>query len=135
MDIEHLKDDPRFQTVPDRANNYDELRPIVEQWTKSDNRDDLVNRLLANDVPCAPVNTVEDIHKCPQAAERNMLVEVVHPLGEVFKIAGVPVKLSKTPGRVKSPAPGLGEHNREVYGELLGYDADRLEKLTEKGII
>jgi crotonobetainyl-CoA:carnitine CoA-transferase CaiB-like acyl-CoA transferase len=135
MEMEHLIEDPRFRTVPDRANNYGELRPIVEQWTVSSDRDDLVNRLLANDVPCGPVNTVEDIHQCPQAAQRNMLVEVPHPLGEPFKIAGVPVKLSKTPGSLRSEAPRLGEHNREVYGELLGYDAARVRRLKEEGII
>jgi CoA:oxalate CoA-transferase len=50
-------------------------------------------------------------------------------------IPGLPIKLSATPGSIDSPAPRLGEHNEEIYGKLLGFDHEKLDRLKKEGII
>lgn len=135
MKREDLLKDNRFKTMWDRAQNYDDLKPIIESWTKSKNRDDIVQFLIEQDVPVGPVNTVEDIFRCPQVKEREMLVEIEHPIAGRFKIVGVPAKFSKTPGRIERRAPLLGEHTNEILRERLGYSDDRIQWLKDHGVI
>lgn len=71
MQREDLIDDARMKTMGDRAGNYDYLRPIIEAWTKTMDRDEIINMLIEYDVPVGPVNTVEDIFNCPQVKERD----------------------------------------------------------------
>jgi formyl-CoA transferase len=66
---------------------------------------------------------------------RKAIVSTMHPkLGEL-KMQNVAPKLSATPGGIRSPAPELGEHNADIYGKLLGFDAARMAELTARGII
>ncbi|MBI3968189.1 MAG: CoA transferase, partial [Chloroflexi bacterium] len=71
----------------------------------------------------------------PQVSEREMIVEVEHPVVGRYPVPGVPIKLSATPGSVRAPAPLVGEHNDEVYGEILGRSPAELAFLREAGII
>lgn len=135
MEREDLTKDPRFRGVALRADNYAHLRPILDDWCRSRDRDCLVALLLTHGVPAGPVHSVEDIFACPQVRERQMLETVRHPLGKYFYIVGIPAKLSSTPGAVRRAAPGLGEHNREVYGSLLGYQATEIEEMYRKNVI
>ena len=68
-----------------------------------------------------------------QVIAREMIVEQEHPTAGKISVVGVPVKLSETPGSVRTPAPLLGEHTAEVIGGL-GY-RDQLEKLKQEGVI
>ncbi|UCC17434.1 MAG: CoA transferase, partial [Dehalococcoidales bacterium] len=71
----------------------------------------------------------------PQVQAREMVQQVDFPgLGEI-PIPGFPVKMSLTPGSIRSHAPGLGEHNDYVYEEILGLDQDRISGLKEDGVI
>ncbi len=87
------------------------------------------------DVPVASVNTVEDIFNCPQVADREMLVESEHPIAGLLKIVGIPAKLSRTPGRIETTAPLLGEHTDEILKGLLGYDDDKIQELRNDKVI
>ena len=118
-----------------RAENYHYLKPILEAWVKSKKRDELVKLLIENDVPVAPVQRVDDIFKCPQVKDREMLVEVNHPIAGSLQIVGPPVKFSKTPGRVTKPAPLLGEHTEEILRDLIGYNTEDIEHLKDEGVI
>jgi len=64
-----------------------------------------------------------------------MVQQVEYPGLGKLPIAGIPMKLSATPGSIKGPSPGLGEHNEYVYRELLGLSAEKLSGLKQKGII
>jgi CoA:oxalate CoA-transferase len=98
-------------------------------------RDEIVRILIECDVPVAPVNTVHDIFNCPQVKTREMLVEIEHPIAGLLKIAGIPAKLSGTPGRIKTAAPLLGKHTDEILKGLLGYDDDKIQELREEKVI
>ena len=66
---------------------------------------------------------------------RGTLVEMEHPRAGKVKMVGAPVRLSETPGSVRTPSPMLGEHTTEVLRELLGMDADAVTALREQGVI
>jgi crotonobetainyl-CoA:carnitine CoA-transferase CaiB-like acyl-CoA transferase len=55
-------------------------------------------------------------------------------LGKI-PVPGIPIKLSLTPGSINTPSPKLGEHNEEVYGDLLGFSSEKLFELKQEGII
>ncbi len=135
MGREDLLSDERLNTMWGRAQNYGDLRPIIEGWTKSKDRDEVVCLLIEADVPVGPVNTMEDIFRCPQVEERGMLVETEHPIAGRFRIVGVPARLSMTPGSVREAAPLLGEHTEEILKRLLKYDEARIQDLRREGAI
>ena len=90
----------------------------------------------AADVIAAPVQSAEDrVEYDPQLQHRAMHPVIHHPeIGE-FEYEGYPVKLSRTPAFVHGRAPMLREHNRYVYGELLGLSAAEMASLEERGVI
>ncbi len=132
---DHLLEKPELKSMSGRAENYDYLRPIIETWVKSNDRDALVELLIERDVPVAPVQTVDDIFKCPQVKAREMLVDVHHPIAGMHRIAGPPVKMSQTPGNISKAAPMLGEHTEEVLRNLLAYGDEDIQRLKEEGVI
>ena len=86
-------------------------------------------------VPCSLINTIDKVLENPQIQARNMIVEVEHPKAGKNLIAGLPIKMSLTPGAVYKAAPVLGEDNRSVYKEMAGIGEDKLEELKKKGVI
>jgi CoA:oxalate CoA-transferase len=130
-----LQEESRLKSMSGRAGNYDYLRPIIEAWAKSLDRDEIVKTLIEYDVPVGPVNAVDDIFQCPQANHREMLVEVDHPIAGKAKIVGVPVKFSETPGRISKRAPLLGEHTEEILKAYLGYSNELIQNLRNEGVI
>jgi crotonobetainyl-CoA:carnitine CoA-transferase CaiB-like acyl-CoA transferase len=90
--------------------------------------------LRSRDLWCAPVLTHEEIVTHEQLAQNDMIVEVAHPTAGPIRLTGIPVKLSRTPGEVVTPAPLLGEHTKTVLKEL-GYAESALDALVEEGVI
>ena len=70
-----------------------------------------------------------------QVLFRNMVVDVEHPLGGSAKMPGNPIKLSDTYEDTFTPPPLLGQHNEEVYAEMLGYTPEQVRQLKERGIL
>jgi CoA:oxalate CoA-transferase len=89
--------------------------------------------LDAAEVPNGPINTVADVVADPQVQAREMIQRVLHPAAGETMLPGVPIKMSATPGAIRSPAPMLGEHNTAVLADWLGYDAAQIEGLRERG--
>lgn len=108
-----LATDERFATSTARAENCELVRSIVGKWTASLPTAKIVEK-LGGSVPVGPVNAVDDIFSDPHVRAREMLVELEHPGAGTRTVAGSPIKLSKTPSRVRRRAPLLGEHNAEV---------------------
>ena len=137
MNREELANDPRFQS------DYDRARPESRQfftdwlngWAAEKTVDEVVNQFNEAGVPCARVNTVPEATADPHIRTREMLVEVEHPEVGKVPLIGIPIKLSKTPGKIRTTAPALGEHNEEIYHDLLGYNPQELSHLKEEGVI
>jgi len=134
LDARALADDERFATPDARMTNrpalVEALTAILARRTSAD----WLARLEAAGVPAGPVLDVGEMHRDPQTRARGMVTEARHSrLGSVRTI-GPPVKFSETPGGVARGAPVLGEHTREVLGEI-GYDSSEIEALIAAGAV
>ena len=130
-----LADDPRFAKNADRVENRQELIAFLSEIFMTRTTADWVAALNRADVPCAPVQTIDQVFAAPQVLHRNMLVEVDHPTAGTVKLAGIPVKFSATPASVRLPPPLLGEHNDDVLSSWLGMKTEEIDRLKEKSVI
>jgi len=110
--------DARYATNAGRVTHYDELRPIIAAALARRAAGDWIHTLRAAGVPCGAVRSVVDALADPQLAAREMVVTIDHPTIGPLHLLGVPVKLSDTPGAVRTPPPRLGEHTENVLKEL-----------------
>jgi crotonobetainyl-CoA:carnitine CoA-transferase CaiB-like acyl-CoA transferase len=94
-----------------------------------------MQRLQSHGVPAGPVTTPAEIIIEPHLEARGFWDTVHHPETGVYRQASTPWQLSRSPRRTTSPAPGLGEHNSYVLGELLGLSAQEIAALEAKGIV
>lgn len=129
-------EEPDFKTNVLRVQNHAKLKVIIEEWLADYTIDEAVGMLLAVGVPAGPINTIDRIVKDPHIADaREMFVEVDHPVAGKTKITGNHIKFSDKKAQVQAPAPTLGQHNEEVYGQYLELDAAALKRLAEEGVI
>jgi crotonobetainyl-CoA:carnitine CoA-transferase CaiB-like acyl-CoA transferase len=136
-DAETLADDPDYATNDARVRNRDALVPKLRELTGRYPMAHWLEGLEKVNVPCGPVNDLEQVFSDPQVQHRGMVVSLPHALagdGEV-RLIGNPLKLSETPVDYRRGPPILGEHTDEVLGELLGIDADELDRLRADAII
>jgi crotonobetainyl-CoA:carnitine CoA-transferase CaiB-like acyl-CoA transferase len=132
-----LGEDERFRG-PARARNYRELTAEIEAWTRTLTGAECVARLESAGVPSAVVRAPGEAVGDPLAVERGDTVPLLHPkLGPQADIlvTGVPVHFANAEVGFDRPAPGLGQHNDDVYGGLLGYPAERISELRAAGVI
>jgi CoA:oxalate CoA-transferase len=130
-----LTRDPRFATAPARRDQRDEIAAIIAGWTGTRTKVEVVRTLSTAGVPAAPVNNVDEMVADPQVQAREMFVERDHPLFGRVKITGTPLKMSETPGRVRSLAPMPGEHNEDVFVGMLGHSREDLARWRAEGVI
>lgn len=133
MGMQHLAKEDRFATRDQRTSNARELHKLLADVFLTNTTDHWVQLLVAAGVPAARVNTVGQMIADEQVIARKMIVDQEHPRAGTIRVVGVPVKLSDTPGEVRTPAPLLGEHTAEIIREL-GH-GERLEKLKQSGIV
>jgi crotonobetainyl-CoA:carnitine CoA-transferase CaiB-like acyl-CoA transferase len=115
-----------------------EIDDSVERWTTARRVADILITLEKESVPCAEVRDPAQAIRDPRVVERGDTVPLEHPVhGRVADIygTGLPVTFSEATAGFDRPAPGLGQHNHEVYGDLLGYSPARLEELKATGVI
>lgn len=131
-----LAEDERFSTMASRALNHDLIKEIVEGWAAAYTAEEAVEIILDAGVPAGPIFDMDDIANDEHiVGEREMLVKVDQPgIGEIT-VTNNPIKLSDTKPVIRRPAPLLGQHNEEVYGEWLNFDAEKVKELKEKGVL
>ncbi len=86
-------------------------------------------------VPCAPVQTIDQVFRTPQVLQRQMLTEVEHPTVGKVQMAGLPLKFSDTPASVRLAPPLLGQHSEEILRNWLKMAESEIVDLKSKGII
>ncbi len=132
--LESVMDDPKFATNAKRVENREEIVKIVGDLIVTKEGQEWLNILEEAGVPCGPIYSVDKIFSDPQVLHRQMMKELDHTKVGKVKVTGIPVKLSETPGEVKTPPPYLGEHTQEVLKEL-GYGDQDLETLRQENVI
>jgi crotonobetainyl-CoA:carnitine CoA-transferase CaiB-like acyl-CoA transferase len=135
IDRDDLTRDPGFATAAARRDRRDDVAAIVQAWTAKRAKAEVVGVLSAAGVPAAPVNNVAEMVADPQVQAREMFVETDHPIYGRLKTTGSPLKMSETPGRVRTLAPMPGEHNEEIFCGLLGHSKDELARWRAEGVV
>ncbi|MFC1895118.1 CaiB/BaiF CoA transferase family protein [Thermodesulfobacteriota bacterium] len=134
---EELIDDPQLQSDLHRYENREKIDPLIAQWTAERTMNEVMDKMEEARIPCGPYLGLDQVSKDPHVQARRMIeyVDMEVPGLENLPICGMPVKLSRTPGRIERRAPRVGEHNHEIYGELLGFDDQRMDELRSHGVI
>lgn len=130
-----LATDERFATNAARVGNRDALASLLEPLIAARPVGFWLTSLEAAGIPAGPIHSVAEALAHPQVLAREMVVPLEHPTAGPIRVTGVPVRLSETPGSVRTPPPRLGEHTRELLAELAGLDAAAIEKLAADGVI
>jgi len=130
-----LKADDRFKSNSLRTQNFKALYPYLDSAFQSKTTAEWIADLEAAGIPCGPINTIDKAVTDPQVLARDMIVETDHPVAGPVKMAGVPIKMSVTPGSVDTPAPLLGQHTAEILQQLLGLTAAEIEDLHKRNIL
>jgi crotonobetainyl-CoA:carnitine CoA-transferase CaiB-like acyl-CoA transferase len=131
-----LGSDPRYATHHARGERQTELDDLISDWSRTLKTDALLARMNEFGVPAGKMFTAPDMLADPHFKARKAIIDVDHPTLKHLKMQNVFPKLSDTPGSVKwAGPPELGQHNAEVYRELLGYDAEKLAELAKAGTI
>jgi crotonobetainyl-CoA:carnitine CoA-transferase CaiB-like acyl-CoA transferase len=130
-----VPDDARFATNRQRVTGYDELRPIVADKLRQQPRQFWIDELTEAGVPCGSVRNLQELFADPQVEAREMIARVEHATIGALQVLGVPVKLSDTPGDVRTAPPLLGQHTEAVLRDDLGIAADAIDRLRALRVV
>jgi len=135
LGAEELAEDPRFSTFLARQENWRELCAITEAIYITKPRTEWLKRFDEFDVPCSAVQDYAEVAKDPQVLANEYIIDFDHPVMGPVKVVGVPTKLSRTPGKVRTAAPKLGEHTEEVLSQIGGYNPQEIAELKTQEVI
>ena len=135
LGIERIADDKRFDSASGRKANEDALDAELSLALASLNADDCVARLRAAGVLAAPVNPAAAVMADPQIQSREYFVAIDRAVVGTHLYPGAVARIPETPLRADTPAPLLGEHNRQVFAEVLGMTDDEIAELERTGVI
>jgi formyl-CoA transferase/CoA:oxalate CoA-transferase len=130
-----LAGDPRYRSNRDRNNNRASLIAKLEAVFLTRSYEEWEALLLANGIPVGVINDLAQVVEHPQVKARGALVEMEHPKVGKVRMVGAPVRLSATPGAVRTPAPSLGQHTDEVLRGVLNLSDAELAALHAGGVI
>jgi formyl-CoA transferase len=129
-----LVNDPRFATQQSRYANQRDLFSIIENFSMQHTKWEMMEILNRIDTPCGPVLSTGDLIGDVHLKQRDMIVTVQHPQRGSFFNVGCPIRMSASPVEIVPP-PLLGEHSEQVLCDLLGYSAEQISGLKQRGVI
>jgi crotonobetainyl-CoA:carnitine CoA-transferase CaiB-like acyl-CoA transferase len=135
MGLEDMLDDPRYATNAARNDNRHTLIARLQEIFLTKPYAEWEALFLQHGIPFGAINTIDKVVEHPQVKARGALVECEHPVAGTVQMVGVPVRLSETPGRVRQPAPLLGQHTDEVLRQYLGLDEAKITALRQAGAL
>jgi len=130
-----LAADSRYATMPGRITNRAELIPLLREIFRQRPSGRWLTELEASNVPCGPINDYKDVFEDLQVRHRGLKIEIPHPAGVPCPSVASPMRFSGTPVEYGLPPPLLGQHTREVLGDLLGMRREELDQLAAMKII
>ncbi len=132
--LEHLKNDPRFATNPNRNQNRSALISILEELFATQPADYWIDKLRETGIPIGPINTIAETLAHPQHQARNFIVELEHSVAGTVKSMGNPIRLSDTPPGYRLAPPTLGQHTTEILAQL-GYTTETIAALRQQNVV
>lgn len=131
---EELIDDPQWATPEARLPKLDQCFALIEEWTKTKTKFEVMETLNPVDVPCGPILSMKEIAEEPSLRKTGTVVEVDHPTRGKYLTVGNPIKLSDSVSEVKR-SPLLGEHTEEILKEVVGYSTEQIELAKAEGAV
>jgi crotonobetainyl-CoA:carnitine CoA-transferase CaiB-like acyl-CoA transferase len=137
IDQPELADDPRFSTRDQRVAHVDLLNGHIQAFTRKAPTASVLERLERYGVPAAEVRSPAEAVRDPRVRARKETVLLAGPTKEQPEVIGMglPIGFSASSNELDLPAPALGEHNDQVYGNWLGYSSERMAALKSAGVI
>ena len=130
-----LSSDPRFRKNSDRVRHREALVPMITAIIATRTTSDWTAALDAVQVPCGPINTLDQVFADPQVIHRGMRIDLPHPLSGTVPQVRNPIVFSDTPITYENAPPLLGQHTASVLAERLGHDQAQIAELASRGVI
>jgi len=131
---EELTEDPAYATPAERSRNRDALNAALALILRQQSSAHWIETLNAAGVPCGPINSIDQVFADPQVRHLGLAWPAPsHERGDI-ELVGQPIIMSRTPSRIRTPPPLMGEHTDEILGGL-GYDDERIAELREAEVI
>jgi crotonobetainyl-CoA:carnitine CoA-transferase CaiB-like acyl-CoA transferase len=130
-----LADAPWFDEITGRIAHRDEIDEAIASWVADRDNDDVLATFEAAGATVGPVYSIADIATDPHFDERGSITTVEHPVLGPLRMQGLIAHLTRTPGRIRTAGPLLGEHNDEILRELLGCPPDELARLESESVV
>jgi len=131
---EELIEDPEWATPEARLPKLHKCFEMIEEWTKTKTKYEVMEILTPLNVPCGPILSLKEIAADPSLRATGTVVEVEHPTRGAYLSVGNPIKLSDSPSEV-TRSPLLGEHTDEILHEVLGWSDDQIAAARDEGAI
>lgn len=129
-----LAEDPEWATPQARLDKLDKAFALIEEWSSTKPKWDVLAELNAHNIPCGPILSTKEIIEDPTLRETGVITTVEHPGRGTYDTVSSPIRLSDSPVDVVR-SPLLGEHNADLYGTELGLSEDELTELKSNGVI
>jgi crotonobetainyl-CoA:carnitine CoA-transferase CaiB-like acyl-CoA transferase len=133
--FERLGADPRYATNAFRVDHREQLIAELTKILAARSTADWIALLESANVPCGPINRIDQVFSDPQAEARGLRVQMVHRNAGPITLVASPLRLEKTPPEYRSAPPLLGEHTHETLSGLLGLAEDKIADLAKQGIV
>jgi crotonobetainyl-CoA:carnitine CoA-transferase CaiB-like acyl-CoA transferase len=130
-----LADNPNFQTNEQRVINRESLIEHLSKILLSQPTVWWVNQLETLDIPCGPINTLQEVFNHSQIKHRNLVRKIPDNCDKQIYTIASPINLSETPLQYRSASPDLSEHCEQILSSELGYDSEKIQHLRESGIV
>jgi len=135
MQSPELANDPRYRDHEARGAHQQELDAIIALWTATLGTRELLDLLEKHGVPSGLIYRTADMLDDPHFAARQAIVSTSHPRFGTLRMQNVAPRLSASPGSIRTPAPEVGQHNDEIYRDLMGLDTAQLAAYRSRGVI
>ena len=130
-----LANDPRYDSNGNRDKNRASLVARLQAVFLTRTYEEWEKILIDGGIPVGAINTLAEVVEHPQVKARGAIVDIDHPKIGKTRVVGVPVRLSSTPGSVRTPSPSLGQHTEEVLRDLLGMEDAEIGRLRSAGVL
>ena len=130
-----LADNPNFQTNEQRVINRESLIEHLSKILLSQPTVWWINQLETLDIPCGPINTLQEVFNHSQIKHRNLVRKIPDNCSKQIYTIASPINLSETPLQYRSASPDLSEHCEKILSSELGYDSEKIQHLRENGIV
>jgi crotonobetainyl-CoA:carnitine CoA-transferase CaiB-like acyl-CoA transferase len=127
--------EPRFNNLLAQIRHHREAVEIIEAWTSNRDAAEVMAALEARKIPCGQAYSIEEVNRDANLGLRGMFSRVHHGVFGGIDVPGIPYHFGLSPGSVRFPAPGLGEHTELILREWLAYADDEIEGLRRAGVI